>query len=91
MQNKFIELVPADLSLAEQVVDYYRRNREFLEEFEPKRDDAFFSLDYQREILKTEMCARKENTAFRFYIRLAEQPNKIIGIIGLNNVVWEAF
>ena len=37
------------------------------------------------------MCARKENTAFRFYIRLAEQPNKIIGIIGLNNVVWEAF
>lgn len=91
MQNNFMELVPADVSLAEQVVDYYRRNREFLEEFEPKRDDEFFSLEHQREILRTEMCDRKENTAFRFYIRLTEQPNKLIGIIGLNNVVWGAF
>lgn len=30
-------------------------------------------------------------TAFRFYIVLLEQPSKIIGIIGLNNVIWGAF
>ena len=91
MQNKYIELVPADLSLAEQVVDYYRRNRKFLEELEPIRDEEFFSLEYQREILKNEVCAWKENTAFRFYIRLTERPDQIIGIIGLNNVVWGPF
>lgn len=91
MQNNLIKLVPADISLAEQVVDYYRRNREFLEKFEPRRDDAFFSLEHQREILRAEVCNWKEKTAFRFYIKLTEQPNKLIGIIGLNNVVWGAF
>ena len=30
-------------------------------------------------------------TAFRYYIMPTEQPSKIIGIIGLNNVVWGAF
>ena len=49
MQNQFIQLVPADISLAEQAVDYYVRNKQFLEEFEPKRTAEFFSLDYQRD------------------------------------------
>ena len=33
----------------------------------------------------------KEKTAFRFYIKSTDHPQKIIGIIGLNNVVWGAF
>lgn len=42
MQNEYIELIPADASLAEQLAEYYRRNREFLEAFEPARSEAFF-------------------------------------------------
>lgn len=91
MKNAYMELVPADVSLAEQVTDYYRRNRKFLEEYEPKRDEEFFSLEYQQEILQKEVRDRAENTAFRFYIKLTEQPDKIIGSIGLSNVVWGAF
>lgn len=91
MKNQYIQLVPADLSLAEQVVDYYKRNREFLEAFEPVRSKEFFSLEYQQAVLKKEMSEYKERTAFRFYIMSMEQPPKIIGIIGLNNVVWGAF
>lgn len=91
MQTKQIQLVPADLSLAEQAADYYRRNRTFLEAFEPKRDERFFSPDYQQEILKKEMDDRERRTGFRFYIKPAEQPDKIIGNIGLNNVVWGPF
>ena len=33
---------------AEQVIDYYVRNKQFFEQFEPKRTAEFFSLDYQR-------------------------------------------
>lgn len=91
MKNQYIQLVPADLSLAEQVVDYYKRNRDFLEAFEPVRSEAFFSLEYQRAALKKEMVEYEERTVFRFYIVPMEQPSKIIGIIGLNNVVWGAF
>ena len=91
MQNEYIQLVPAELSLAEQVVDYYIRNKTFLEKFEPKRDEKFFSLPYQQEVLKNEMRDCKKKAAFRFYIKLIEQPQKIIGIIGLNNVIWGPF
>ena len=52
MQNEYIELIPADASLAEQLAEYYRRNREFLEAFEPARSEAFFSAAYQREIVE---------------------------------------
>ena len=91
MKNQYIQLVPADISLAEQVVDYYKRNRDFLEAFEPVRSEEFFSLEYQQAVLKKEMSEYEERTAFRFYILSMEQPTKIIGIIGLNNVVWGAF
>lgn len=91
MENQYIQLVPANVSLAGQVVDYYRRNRSFLETFEPVRDEVFFSLGYQREVLKKEMRAYEEKTAFRFYMIPAERPTEVIGIIGLNNVVWGAF
>ncbi len=50
MNNQYIQLVPADLSLAEQVVDYYERNKDFLEVFEPVRSEKFFSLEYQRAV-----------------------------------------
>nr|WP_307988923.1 GNAT family N-acetyltransferase [uncultured Niameybacter sp.] len=91
MKNQYIELVPADLSLAEQVVDYYKRNKDFLEAFEPVRSEEFFSLGCQQAVLKKEISEYEERTAFRFYILSMEQPTKIIGIIGLNNVVWGAF
>lgn len=76
---------------AKQVVDYYKRNRDFLEAFEPVRSEEFFSLEYQQTVLKKEMAEYGARTAFRFYILSVEQPTKIIGIIGLNNVVWGAF
>lgn len=91
MKDRYIQLMPADISLAEQVVDYYKRNRDFLEAFEPVRREEYFSLEYQQTVLKKEMVAYEARTAFRFYIMLMEQPSKIIGMIGLNNVVWGAF
>lgn len=76
MKNQYIELVPADLSLAKQVVGYYKRNRAFLEAFEPVRSEEFFSLEYQRETLKKEMVEYEARTAFRFYIMSTEHPPK---------------
>ena len=91
MKNQLIQLMSADLSLPELAVDYYKRNREFLEAFEPVRDEKFFSLEHQREIIKQEMLQWEEKTAFHFYIMPVRQPDRIIGMIGLNNVVWNAF
>ena len=66
MENAAI--IPAEPSLAEQVVDYYKRNRAFLETFEPVRSEGFFTLEYQQTALKREMADYEAKTAFRFYI-----------------------
>lgn len=91
MEHGGIQLIPANVSLAGQAVDYYQRNRGFLAEFEPEREEAFFSLEYQAQLLEKEAAGWKEKTSYRFYIKRAEEPGKIIGMIGLNNVVWGAF
>lgn len=91
MKDQYIQLVPADVSLAEQLVDYYKRNKAFLEAFEPVRSDDFYTLEHQQAVLKREKTQFEEKTGFRFYILSAEQPGKIIGSIGLSNVVWGPF
>ena len=91
MQNDAICLIPADVSLAAQVADYYARNRAFLAPYEPARTEKFFTPAYQRTLLLQEMRARREKTSFRFYITLAGQPDQIIGAIGLSNIVWGAY
>lgn len=91
MNNEYIQLVPAEESLAEQLADYYRRNRIFLMESEPTRSEEFFTTDHQRNLLKEDVLGCESKTAFRFFIKPVAQPQTIIGTIALNNVVWGAF
>ena len=91
LQNKYIQLAPPSLSFAEQAADYYCRNREFLREYEPRREAAFFTAGRQREILEQEIRSQQAKLSFRFYIKPMAEPEKIIGIAALNNVVYGAF
>ena len=91
LQNEWIQLVPPSLSLAEQAADYYCRNREFLKAYGPKREEVFFTPERQREILGNEIRSWRAKLSFHFYIRLAAEPEKIIGIVALNNVIYGAF
>lgn len=91
MENKEIRLIPADLSLAQQVVDFYTRNRVFLAPWEPERSEDFFTVSYQGTVLQREMLDREEKRGYRFYIQKNDDPDRIIGSIGLSNVVWGAF
>lgn len=70
LKNDFIELVPANINLTEEVLDYYKRNKKFLQNFEPKREDAFFTIDFQKELLKKEMNAWNDKKSYRFYIKI---------------------
>ena len=52
---------------------------------------GIYHLKVFTEVLKNEILGHEEKTAFRFYIIPVEQPTVIIGVIGLNNVIWGAF
>ena len=91
MENSWIRLVPAAPEMATVVADYYRRNREFLRDYEPGREEAFFTMAYQAALLEKEAQERKAGTSARFYIQPAREPERIIGMIGLNNIIRGAF
>lgn len=84
-------LRPASLELAPQVLDYYLRNRKFLEPFEVKHEESFFTLAQQREGLKKDMEGAENHASARFYINQKADPDCIIGTVALNNIVWGCF
>ena len=91
LKSERLWLLPADPVLAEAAAEYYVRNREFLRPFNPVREEIFYTAEYQRELLQQEQQSWAKKQSFRFYICLPEQTNRIIGLVGLNNVVWGAF
>lgn len=80
-----------DKSYAELVVDYYLRNKSFLEEWEPIKDEDFYTKQYQEEQLDKELSTIENNSSLRLWVFKKENENKVIGSIGFNNIVRGVF
>ena len=91
LKTERLLLLPAKEDLAPRLAEYYRRNRDFLRSFEPPREEDFFTAARQRALLVQEAEAAEQNTSRRFYLQLPDQPDRIVGMVGLNNIVWGAF
>lgn len=91
LKTQRLLLLPAGEDLAARLAGYYRRNQDFLRSFEPSREEDFFTEAHQRALLAQEAEAARQNTGHRFYLQLPDQPERIIGMVGLNNIVWGAF
>lgn len=76
-----------------QVLDYYIRNKDFLEEWELKRPKEFYTLEAQASQLRNEFKDFEEKRALRLWIfkKDDKEENKAIGLIAFNNIVWGAF
>lgn len=70
--------------------DYLERNRAFLEEWEPKREDGFYAIDNIRNIIKSETEVNVSKNGLSLYI-FKKEENRIIGNIKLNNIVYGVF
>ncbi|HEX2926999.1 MAG TPA: GNAT family N-acetyltransferase [Ruminiclostridium sp.] len=80
-----------DKTAARQVLDYYSRNREFLKEWEPIRDDEFYSVSFHEEQLEKYMDQIKQGNSFRLWIYKKDDPDRTIGTVSFNNIVRGAF
>ncbi len=72
-------------------LDYYSRNRAFLEEWEPVREEAFYTLQKQRELLAQEQADFESGRLFRAWIFKKEEEDRAIGMFGFSNIVRGAF
>ncbi|MEA5038674.1 MAG: GNAT family N-acetyltransferase [Clostridiaceae bacterium] len=91
LKTKSLILIPAAPKLTRRVLEYYLRNKAFLEPFEPKKSSNFFTEEAQRENLRFEAHSTEEARSYRYYITLHEDADAIIGSITLSDVVRGAF
>ncbi|MDD4437579.1 MAG: GNAT family N-acetyltransferase [Tissierellia bacterium] len=73
-----------------QVLEYYKRNHNFLKEWEPKRSRDFYTAAYQKSQMRYEYNMFKSNKLVRFWI-FKKEDNKLIGNICLSNIIMGNF
>ncbi|MBO0837139.1 MAG: GNAT family N-acetyltransferase [Actinobacteria bacterium] len=73
---------------AESLCSAYRRNRDHLQPWEPRRDDEFFTLDGQLVRLRSQL---EQLEAKRMVPWLLLAQDAVIGRVNLSNVVLSAF
>lgn len=78
-------LTPND---SEEMLDYYKRNKDHLEKFEPVRDSEFYTLDIQRSILNESYKQFLNGSSVDFAII---KDTNIIGKIRVSNIVYGVF
>ncbi|MDP4089905.1 MAG: GNAT family N-acetyltransferase [Bacillota bacterium] len=76
---------------SELVLDYYVRNRDFLQEWEPVRSSDFYTLEYHARQLEKDSDGIENGTLLRFWIFKKDDKGKVIGTVAFNNIVRGAF
>lgn len=85
-----LSLVILNSDSAEEVLDFYCRNKEFLDPWEPKKAPRFFTKNYQRASLMYDHQQALEGDSFRFWI-IKKEDNSIIGAVSITNIIRGAF
>ncbi|GFZ29822.1 alanine acetyltransferase [Clostridium zeae] len=76
---------------AGQVLDYYMRNRDFLEEWEATKDEEFYKKETHETQLKNDFENISKENMLRLWIYTKEDENKVIGTLAFSNIVRGAF
>jgi [ribosomal protein S5]-alanine N-acetyltransferase len=92
MESGDVAIKPLRQKYAEAMLQLLLRNRAFLEPFEPKRDEAFYTLEEQAKAAKQAEEDWESGAGYGFGIFL-EDSQELIGRISLRNVsrgAWQS-
>ena len=73
------------------VVDYYLRNRNHLECWEPRRGPDFFTVGFWERQLEGAQLEFQRDAGARLLLSLHDQPGRFIGVTNLSNIIRGAF
>lgn len=71
---------------ADQVLDFYMRDKELFEQFEPDRMNNFYTPRVQKQTLAFEYNMAVQGTLFRYYVYEKQNPKRIIGTISFHHI-----
>ena len=89
--SKRLLLKVLNKNYAHQVLDYYIRNKSFLEPWEPLHKPSFYTLSVQKELLSLELSKMKSHSCIRYWIFKKKDPTTIIGTISYSNIIKGCF
>ncbi|MFF2887273.1 GNAT family N-acetyltransferase [Paenibacillus sp. NPDC057967] len=72
------------------VLDYFKRNKSFLAAWEIVREDSFYTLQAQQDILFNDMNYSAAGQLSKLWIS-KQGEDRIIGSVALSNIVYGAF
>lgn len=85
-----MRLVIPGPEFAEATIAFYVKNKDHLLQWEPRRDDKFYTIEYWREeLLKARLNVTRDQ-AYLFYL-ISEKTGDLIGTINLNSITRAAF
>ncbi len=90
LETKRLMLKMPNPRQAAKVADYYKRNAEFLEKWEPKRNEEFYSLKYHFFDLKNQKDRFCNDEEYRFWI-FKKDTWDLIGSVTINCIIWGNF
>jgi [ribosomal protein S5]-alanine N-acetyltransferase len=90
-ETERLKLIILDKSKADKVVDFFVRNKDFLEEWETVKNDDFYTIKYHERLLEAEYLEMGREMMLKFWIFKKEDDSKTIGSIAFNNMVKGAF
>ena len=79
-----------DVNDSDLLLDYLKRNRKFLKQWEPVRDESYFTKESVLSIIENELKSFNSNNSLCLYI-FNRGDNRIIGNVSLTNIVYGPF
>lgn len=71
---------------AAEVLDFYLRDKELFEKYEPERIAGFYTLERQAQIVAYEYNAAVKGSLFRYYVYRKQDRRRIIGTICFHHI-----
>jgi len=69
------------------VLDFYSRNSDIFEQYEPMLGENFYSLEHQKTLLSYEYKSALKLSNVRYFIFEKSNPNRVIGTLSYRNIV----
>lgn len=88
--ERLILIVP-NIKMVSHITDFYIRNKDFLEPFDPVRPESFYLLSTQRKIILKEIDDIKHGRMLKFWLAKKECSKYFIGMLAFNNIIRGAF
>lgn len=93
LETSRLILRPAAPGLARAAAGYYQRNAAWLQSVEPLHTRPLDSVRLQRQMMRQDARLARAGQGFRFWAfqKEAAEPERAVGCVALNNIVWGAF